>query len=115
MVEPTSFSYDRTTCHSAILANGRAVMYIAGNATQDEVEEWCEKLRADSKQPIDWHTVAGADVIKTTGDIQLVRESIAKLYPLLYNKVLDRKQVRVKAGQYSDLDPRFILPYKMLE
>lgn len=101
---PTEYHYNNDTCNKDILDKGVTVIYMSGDATQQEMESWCSQIRTLSGQHVDWFTFGGGDVIRTVGDTTKVKSAILDSYPQLYNQVRARK---------PDADERFLLHYNM--
>ena len=99
--------YNSDYCNQDIFNNGVSIMNISGDATGQEMEDWCAQLRTRSGQPVDWMVCCGRDVIKTTGDVAKVKEAVIESYPQLYHTVLTRNR------EIDEDSRRFLLSYNM--
>jgi len=57
-------------CDDVIYRTGQAVLYVCVGSA--EMEALTARVRVRSGQPVDWHSVAGRAVLKTTGDTAAV-------------------------------------------
>ncbi len=62
-------------CDLHLFQQGRVVLLLAGPRSST-IEEWILKIRERTGQSVDWHFVAGRAVIKTLGNIELVKKAL---------------------------------------
>ncbi len=64
-------------CDQEVYDKG-TVVFITNTIRTPRMEEWVQKIAADSGQRVDWHQYAGRPVMKALGDLDRVRKAIIK-------------------------------------
>ena len=65
-------------CDKDVYENGTTV-FITNTLSSKQMENFVQKVSKKSNQKVDWHFVGGRAVVLTTGDINIVRNSILNL------------------------------------
>jgi len=68
-------------CDDVIYREGKCVLYLCLGS--NEMEALVGRIRVRSGQPVDWHSVAGRCVLKTTGDTAAVARAFRHEAPEL--------------------------------
>jgi len=67
-------------CDPDIFKNGKAV-FMTHSIPSNAMERWVKMVAEKSGQPVDWSFSGGRAVVKTTGDVMVVRAAIKALLP----------------------------------
>lgn len=71
---------DPKPCNRKIYLKGTVVL-VSHSIPSNAMERWVRKVRELSKQPVDWHFVAGRAVVKALGNLDKVRDALEELRP----------------------------------
>lgn len=82
---------DLPQCEQDIFQDGE-VVFITNTIGSVQIENWIVKIREESKQKIDWYFAGGRAVIKTLGDIAVIKKAISnnrKLHDFYYCEAIE--------------------------
>lgn len=68
---------DMGQCDPEIYEHGTPI-FTTHTVPAEFIEQWVKEVERTSGQRVDWHYFAGYAIIKTTGDVGLVKDAIAK-------------------------------------
>jgi hypothetical protein len=101
-------------CDKDIYLNGTVVL-ITHTIPSNAMERWVQAVNRISGQSVDWYYLQGKAIVKTTGNVSMVKEAIEYLKPVhdalyveAFNKINEKEPYRFNPE--FDSIPWFIPP-----